>query len=97
MGLTPPEGDAVPLEPTGETRVTPARTEASSAPVRKVIAATGGAAFGVATADLVIGTLADLLNSGQPLPEYLVVWLSLAIPALVAALAGYYTKRAPGE
>lgn len=80
-----------------EARIPPARTEASAAPVRKVLAGTAGAGFGAASAKLVNGGLADIFNHGHAIPGYLSGWLDIAVPAVCALLAGYYVRRAPGE
>lgn len=80
-----------------EPRIPPARTEASAAPVRKVLAGFAGAGFGAASAKLLTGGLADILNNGHPIPSYLSGWLNIAVPAVCSLAAGYYVRRAPGE
>lgn len=80
----------------GEHRLPPLRQN-GKAPVRKVLASTGGASLGALTAALVVGLLDDLVFRSGPVPGYLSAWLDVAVPAAGALAAGYMTPRAPGE
>lgn len=77
----------------------PGPTEASKAPVRKVVAATGGAGVGAVLANLVVWGLDELMDPAiaNSVPEPVSTAVYVLVPMAVAFLGGYFVKRAPGE
>ncbi len=63
-----------------------------SAPSKKVTAATSGAAV----AGLILFILGEYVFEGDN-PEAVVGFVLVAVPAALAFLSGYFTKRAPRE
>jgi hypothetical protein len=77
--------------------VNAAATQPSSAPIRKVVAATAGAPIGLLFADLVVGLTDDLIYRNGDVPDYLSAFILGVIPTAFTFLAGYFVPRAPGE
>jgi hypothetical protein len=68
----------------------------TSAPSRKVVAATGGAGAGAVTAGLILWALDSYVFSGG-VPDPVSAFVLFFIPTVLAYLVGYLTTRGPEE